>query len=518
MRELIAAGADVNICSEKSLSPLVIAIRGENINCVKELLAAGVDVNATDGVDTALMAACEDDNDAIVKILLENGADVNFENSSGRMALYVAVTRGHAAYKRVKSKKKSEDSTNLEHFRNSPHTNMVFLLLKAGAHLNETGSGLNPCTVHLQPPYSDSPNVHILKMLSAAGADIADEDMESEEIINLKSLTRSYLRKHLKQTHSESNLYHIVSKLGLPFIIQSYLVLDTLPKYYQDLNNDESEFLLKVSERDIENALELVKRGVDVNVQNDNGMTALMIASEATNIKLLEELYWMGADVNIQNSVGDTALILATMKREIECMKELLKFTFGADTSIRGKNGLTALMHAAKNGDVNCLQVLLDRGADPNVSNDDDSSNRIFDSGHDFDGNYRGTTAIMYAAHQGKADCVNKLIEAGADVNNTCHTNDEREGYTPLMAAGVSGNVQCVRKLIQAGADLNIPGKDGITALMTASTDRKGEIFPILMKAGAEVNLAILADITRKLLREENVGGAQNLLFHSSFS
>ena len=72
---------------------------------------------------------------------------------------------------------------------------------------------------------------------------------------------------------------------------------------------------MKVSERDIENALELIKRGVDVNVQNDNSMTALMIASEADNIELLEDLLGLGADVNIRNSVGDTALILATSER-----------------------------------------------------------------------------------------------------------------------------------------------------------------------------------------------------------
>ena len=34
-------------------------------------------------------------------------------------------------------------------------------------------------------------------------------------------------------------------------------------------------------------------------------------------------------------------------------------------------------------------------------------------------GGGKGTMAIVYAARHGKAGCVKKLIEAGADVNNT---------------------------------------------------------------------------------------------------
>ena len=57
-------------------------------------------MNFTDGVDTALIVACEKGNETIVKMLLENGADVNVENCEGRTALYAAVRRGHAGFKK----------------------------------------------------------------------------------------------------------------------------------------------------------------------------------------------------------------------------------------------------------------------------------------------------------------------------------------------------------------------------------------------------------------------------------
>ena len=336
LKELVKAGAELNATDSQGDTALVCAVYSGSVDCAEELVKAGADVNVF-GKILALVDACEKDNEAIVKLLLKGGADVNCETFNGRTALYVAVTCGHAAYKREKSKKKLNDSPDIVDFQLSVHTNMVFLLLTAGAHLNKTSSGLKPCTVHLQPPYSDTPNVHILKMLSIAGADVGYREMKAEEI-KLKSLTRFCVRRYLQQSHQESNLYHSVPKLGLPFTLQSYLLFDTLPKYYQDLDNDEREFLLKVSEGDIENASELVKRGVDVNVQNENDMTALMIASETGHVEFLEELLRAGADVNIQNSVGDTALILATMKGQHKDVKELLKF--GADCNIQGKMDL----------------------------------------------------------------------------------------------------------------------------------------------------------------------------------
>ena len=341
-------------------------------------------------------------------------------------------------------------------------------------------------------------------MLSVANADLGDKDIDTDRNSSLKGLTRFRIRRYLKEIHPKINLYHIVSKLGLPFILQSYLLFDTIPKYYQDLNSNEREFLLKVSEGDFENASELIKRGVDVNVQNDNGMTALMIASEEAEVELLEELLKMGADVNIQKSVGDTALIISTIKGQYNCVKELLKFR--ADTSIQGKDGLTALMHAAIIDNIRYLGMLLDAGADPNVSNDDYTNSIIRVGGLNVHGCGIGTTAIIYAARHGKAGCVKKLIEAGADVNNTAQDN-EREGNTPLMAAVISGNVQCVRELIQVGAHLNIPDKDGMTALMITSGFISHEIFLELMKAGAKVDTVFLAKIARKLLMAANRAG-----------
>ena len=240
-KELIIAGADVNARnSEGTITPLIFAVREENTKSVKELLRAGADVNATDGVDTALMVACETGNEAIVKLLLEAGTNVNAENSAGMTALYLAVTRGHAEFRRALTKKDPDDSLGEINLRFSAQTNIVFLLLEAGAHLHATSSGLNPCTVHLQPPYSDTPNFHILRMLSVAGASIQEKELPCLKT-NLKSFTRDCIREHLKRIHPEKNLYVTVPQLGLPIAMQSFSLYGTLTRKNHCLNYDEKE-------------------------------------------------------------------------------------------------------------------------------------------------------------------------------------------------------------------------------------------------------------------------------------
>ena len=502
VKELIAAGADVN--NSGTVSPLISAIRGENTECVKELLEAGVDVNVTDGGDTALLVACQSGNEAIVKLLIEFGADVNAENSDGMTALYLAVSLGHAEYKRAQPKKEAKEPPGEVNIRFSAYTNMVFLLLKAGSQIKETSSGLNPCTVHLQPGYSDNPNVHILRILSAAGANIGQTSCLTLDN-SLKSLIRNCIRNHLKQIHPESNHYITFPKLGLPLQLRSYLLFDTPPRDYQGLNNDEKEFLLKASKGYDENVLNLIEAGVDVNIQDENGMTALMMACKGGCVPLVEQLIRVGADVNIQNIFGDTALICGTLKRQNECVKKLLEF--GADTSIQGKNGFTALMHAAKTGNINCLQTLIDSGADPNIPNYDETVTKIMRvDGHDIRCGIKGNTSITYAAYHGKVDCVKKLIEAGADVNR----RNQSQSNTPLTAAIEKESVQCLKVLIQGGADFNITHKKKITALVMASGCKKDNCFSELIKAGAEANSTFLGGIARDLLALEDTAGRQN--------
>jgi hypothetical protein len=78
--------------------------------------------------------------------------------------------------------------------------------------------------------------------------------------------------------------------------------------------------------------------------------------------------------------------------------------------------------------------------------------------------NNTGWTGLHYAAHYGHLPIVELLLESGAEIDIT---NDYyRE--TPFMQAAASGNVDVMRRLLEAGADLEIKNRFNRTPLSMA--------------------------------------------------
>ena len=92
VKDLIEAGANVNIKNEFGTTILMEATTYDYREIVKMLLRAGADVNVKDVFgNTALIYAAYIGHTEIVKMLLEGGADVNAKDRDGNTALMKAA-------------------------------------------------------------------------------------------------------------------------------------------------------------------------------------------------------------------------------------------------------------------------------------------------------------------------------------------------------------------------------------------------------------------------------------------
>jgi uncharacterized protein len=89
-----------------------------------------------------------------------------------------------------------------------------------------------------------------------------------------------------------------------------------------------------ITRNDVENALDLLGRGADVNGLDRYGQTAMMLAAHAGHREMVEILITHQANLNITAKFGLSALMLAIVAGHVESAHLLVKA--GADVSLRG--------------------------------------------------------------------------------------------------------------------------------------------------------------------------------------
>ncbi len=117
----------------------------------------------------------------------------------------------------------------------------------------------------------------------------------------------------------------------------------------------------------------ILDQGADINISNEAGDSAIMIASASGSANVVQRLLNTGAMPDLDNSNGETALMLAAQNGNADVVKILLdnKEEGGVNFDFKNKDGNTSLILAVqKTGNVSVVEQLLAAGADPNLSND----------------------------------------------------------------------------------------------------------------------------------------------------
>lgn len=164
-----------------------------------------------------------------------------------------------------------------------------------------------------------------------------------------------------------------------------------------------------------------IYRQLEINKKDEDGNTPFMHAVMDGNIDLVSYLINLGVDVNIQNNDGKTPLIIvAEWDADMEDLDNLttvnmimyMLLNAGANTNIQDIYGKTALFRAAEYGDkfsTYVTKLLLSAGANPNVQDT------------------LGNTALMISAENGCDESnkiIHMLVSLGADIFMKNHVNE----------------------------------------------------------------------------------------------
>lgn len=119
--------------------------------------------------------------------------------------------------------------------------------------------------------------------------------------------------------------------------------------------------------------------------------------------------------------------------------------------------------------DERAVELLLQAGADPTLSSGAMAP---------------GATCLSVVAAQGKARLLRLLLQGGRMAAAVSQAEEE-QGFTPLMLAARRGSKECVQLLLEAGADQQARTTGGKTAQDLAAVNKRAAVLELLQAGGS---------------------------------
>ncbi|MEM7374936.1 MAG: ankyrin repeat domain-containing protein [Bacteroidota bacterium] len=504
-----------------SCKQLIDAILDEDLSEVKHLLKR-VDPNCENPNDehiirqvgkntfymskpkTPLVAAAQEGNVVIGRLLIQAGADPQFYSDGDQSPIMAASGAGSLAFVQLLRRQGAEIDKEI-HGEGTPmiaaarngHTDIVMYLHREGADIDQASHGDgSPILVAARGGHTET-----VRYLLTQGVDIDAESQGEGTPLSVAARSGHLATVGLllrKGAHINANVQGEGTPLSVAARSGHLEVVDYLLAEGADINAEThgEGTPLSVAARSghVEVVRHLVSQGADINAEVHGEGTPISVAARSGHLKVVEYLLSQGADINAESQGEGTPLSVAARSGHLETVKFLL--ANGADINAESQGEGTPLSVAARSGHEETVRYLIAQGADINAETAGEGTplsvaarsghlktvKLLIAQGADINAETAGEgTPLSVATRSGHTDIVDYLLSLGADING--HASGEG---SPLLIAARNGDLRTVRYLVNQGASVDQVISGEGTALISAVRNQHQEVAQFLLERGAD--------------------------------
>ncbi|XP_041120719.1 ankyrin repeat domain-containing protein 50 [Polyodon spathula] len=441
---LVKAGAQIN--SEDDRASCIVQQALEREDSIKTLLDNGASVNQNDSSGRTLLAnAAYSGNLDVVNLLISRGSSLEIEDGHGQTALTLAARQGH--------------------------TKVVNCLIGYGANINHTDQdGWTALRSAAWGGHSE-----VVSALLYAGAKVDCADADSRTALRAAAWGgHEDIVLNLLQHGAEVNKADNEGRTAL--IAAAYMghreIVEHLLDHGAEVNHEDVDgrtalsvaaLCVPASKGHASVVSLLIDRGAEVDHCDKDAMTPLLVAAYEGHVDVVDLLLEGGADVDHTDNNGRTPLLAAASMGHASVVNTLL--FWGAAVDSIDSEGRTVLSIASAQGNVEVVRTLLDRGLDENHRDD------------------AGWTPLHMASFEGHRLVCEALIEQGA----RCVEVDN-DGRIPLILSAQEGHYDCVQILLENKSSVDQRGYDGRNSLRVTALEGHRDIVELLLSHGADID------------------------------
>lgn len=417
---------------------LVAAISSQNMDLARQIIERGGDVNRPDASGiTPLMAAVLQKDEKMVALLLENGADVNAKDHEGNSVLLHAFS-------------KLGNNKVIDQF-----------LYGAGCEI-DFNDPILPRLIESAQLSAYTPYIHQLVQRAGEEASNPNWMFIKDNKTGLNALTAALKARD----------YRLVRQ-----------ILRECPSDWKE-NKEEIVQLLKAAAENEEGLNVILGAGVDINTQDSNGNTALLLASKEDKGEAVRNLMRYGADDTIKNTQGESvsqivsSLNHSSARNAYEGFSSQSHFDFALyekdPQAINKKDrfGKTPLMRAVEMNRIDIVQKLLKYNPDLSLTN------------------HKGQTVLEVCVAKSNPVMMKMLLDYAHQqkkIEGTQGINgEESKDLAALLEAIKTRDEATFNALVQKMNRLDIQNEQGENPLQAACTVVQGFATNPSLKFGAQ--------------------------------